>query len=483
MSASGFIAKVVVAGGGITAWSAAAALKKRIPILDVQLIETPPAADALADRIISTLPSVCAFHHDIGLTEADSIAAVASALRLGTLFEGWANDQPDYVHSYGACGAPVGVVPFHQLWLRERAASALPEFDRFCPAGELARSGRQSQVASQPVGLQLTITRYAEMMRAYAQHVGVAARTATIAEVELRADDGFIEALVLPHGERVTADLFVDCTGPGSMFQQRLDTPFEDWSGWLPCDRVLLKETEADATTERLDRVAAFSAGWRWTASSPLRGSRGVVYSSAHAQPDEAAREIGGAEDPIVIRQGRRRDSWVRNCVAIGDAAVTVEPLEWTNLHLVHSQLDRLVALMPGRDCAAIELAEYNRECGAEADRVRDFLCLHYVCSARSEPFWREARSITPPPSLERTLSLFRERGRLPYYQEETFTRDSWLTVLLGLGVRPQRIDPLADLVSTQEAAQAFAAMRQSLQSFTLPAAGKLPELNPHGIR
>jgi tryptophan halogenase len=139
--------------------------------------------------------------------------------------------------------------------------------------------------------------------------------------------------------------------------------------------------------------------------------------------------------------------------------------------------------MMPGRDCAEIEVSLFNGECAAEADRVRDFLCLHYVCSQRPEPFWREAASIAPPASLQHTLALFKERGRLPYYQEETFTRDSWLTVLFGQGVRPRRIDPLADLVSPQEAAQAFAAMRQALHSSTTLPAAELPELNPHGIR
>jgi len=242
-----------------------------------------------------------------------------------------------------------------------------------------------------------------------------------------------------------------------------------------------LNQAEAEPAFVSLDRVGAFSSGWRWKASSPQSGSVGVVYSSAHTQPGD--REVQFECDPLVLRQGRRKDFWIRNCVAIGDAAVTVEPLEWTNLHLVHSQLDRLIAMMPGRDCADVELAEFNRESAAEADRVRDFLCLHYVCSSRPEPFWRDAASLIPPPSLGHTLALFKERGRLPYYQEETFTRDSWLTVLLGQGVRPRRVDPLADLVSRQEAAQAFATMRQSLQTFTLPTAGDLPELNPHGIR
>lgn len=462
MSTTNPIATVVVAGGGITAWSAAAALKRRIPSLDVQLVETPPAPEALADRIISTLPSICGFHADIGLAESDVIGGAVSGLRLGTRFEGWAVHQPDYVHAYGSCGAPVGAVPFHQLWAREDAAAGpLPAFDRFSRAAELAKRGGQSNLDSQPVGLQLTLARYAEMLRAYALHLGVAVRRSAIEQVEVRSDNGFIDALKLQNGGRISGELFVDCTGAASLLQRQLEVPFLDWSSWLPCDRVSMASGLADPTAITMDRNAAFAAGWRWTASSVQAASRGMVYSSACSEPTE----VDGDANSFSIHQGRRRDFWVRNCVAIGDAAVTVEPLEWTNLHLVHSQIDRLVAMLPGRDCAPVEIAPFNSECAAEADRVRDFLCLHYICSHRSEPFWKNAASIKPPSSLEHTLALFRERGRLPYYQEETFTRDSWLTVLLGQGVRPRRIDPLADLVSAQEAAQAFAAMRQSMPS------------------
>jgi tryptophan halogenase len=178
------------------------------------------------------------------------------------------------------------------------------------------------------------------------------------------------------------------------------------------------------------------------------------------------------------------REFWVRNCVTIGDAAVAVEPLEWTNLHLVHSQVDRIMAMMPGADCAPVELAEFNRQCAAEADRVRDFVCLHYISARRSEPFWKDAASITPPPSLAHTLEQFAERGRLPFYEEETFARDSWLAVLFGQGFEPRRADPLADLVPPAQAAQALRAMRQAIERSpaSLPTS-TLIDLNPRGAR
>lgn len=476
------ISTVAVVGGGLTAWSAAAALKRRLPSLDVTLVPAPIPAEALADRIISTTPSIHGFHRDIGLTEADTITGAASGPRFGTLFEDWAEGLPSYVHAYGPYGPPIGGVAFHQLWLRERRSKSLPPFDHFSPAAELARSGGSPQASSSGIefGLQLTLERYSALIRDYALHVGVRVHRARFADVALRSSDGFIDKIICDDGAELAAHLFVDCTGPSAVLHAHLDPAFVDWSSWLLCDRVALAVGAADPALVSMDRISALPFGWSWAASSPQVSSWGMNYSSSHASAEDIDRAFANSPAGAVsLRQGRRSEFWVHNCVVIGDAAVTVEPLEWTNLHLAHSQIDRMIDMMPGRDCAPVELAEFNRQCAAEADRVRDFVCMHYVCAQRSEPFWRDAASITPPDSLSHTLALFKERGRLPFYEEETFSKDSWLAVMLGQGFEPEHINPLTDAVSSAEAMRALAA-----SSFTLPSANStMNSLNPRGIR
>ena len=452
MSRADAIRTVVVAGGGIVAWSAAAALKKRIPSLEVTVASCPVAAEALADRMMGTLPSVGGFHEDIGLTEEDTLVRAQSALRIGTLFEGWSAGLPSYIHAYGAYGAPIEGAAFHQLWLRAHKLGGVESFDRFSPAAELARLGRigsaVSDAASAPqigYGLHLTVGRYRELMRAYALHLGAVERPCSEVGVNLHGDSGFIDTLMID-GEPLNADLFVDCTGPAALLRSRLDSHFSDWSRWLPCDRLAFAAGPPEREVELLDRAEAIASGWRWSASSAASSSRGLAFSSAHSGDEQLVETVDGEDGCLItMRQGRWEQPWLRNCVAIGDSAVAVEPLEWANLHLAHSQIDRMISMMPGRDCARIELAEYNRQCGAEAERVRDFICMHYVTARRDEPFWKEASLIKPPDSLAHTLSLFAERGRLPFYEEETFSRDSWLAVLLGQGFTPRRIDPLAE--------------------------------------
>lgn len=464
------IRSVVVAGGGIVAWSAAAALKRRLPWLEVTIVPLPVPAGALADRIASTLPSIIGFHADLGLRDEDVVARAGSAFRLGTRFEGWAAGLPDYVHAYGEHGRPFGTASFHHHWVRAAQAGAAVPFDRYSAAAMLARADR-CPPADDPAlaydhGLQLDLPGYHRMIRAFALHLGVVERGGALGTVELAAD-GFVAALVLTDGERVAGDLFVDGAGPAAPLRARLDAHVERWREWLPCDRVILADAPADPVLPTADRVVATAAGWRWSAPGRNHASVGIVYSSAHLDDAAAAALIGvGATPaPVTIDQGTRPQPWLRNCVAIGDAATVIEPLEWTNLHLAHSAIDRLIAMLPSRACAPVEIADYNRQTAAETMRVRDFVLLHYAVADRDEPFWRARAAAPLPPSLAHSLVQFRERGRLPVYEEETFARDSWLAVLLGQGTIPRRADPLIEIVPPDASAAAMADLRRMIDA------------------
>lgn len=472
------IRRVLVVGGGIVAWSAAAAFKRRLPLLDVAILPHPVAANALADTMIPTLPSILGFHADLGISDADAIMRTGSGLRLGTLFAGWAPAPSDYVHAYGAHGKPFGATSFHLQWARLAMAGVAAPFDRHAPAAALARAGRVVPAAATAhglfddvdSGLQLDLVKYAAMLRAFAQHCGVRVHAGGFAGVERRAD-GFIEYVALDNGTTHAADLFVDATGPDAVLCDADDDAWEDWSNNLLCDRVLHVEGPVSATMALHDTVTATHAGWSWQTASEAFASYGLCYASAFCSDEAAAGQLRAMSEleaigpPAQFAAGTRRTPWRRNCVAIGDAATMIEPLEWSNLHLAHSAIDRILAMLPGADCATVELSEYNRQAYAEAIRVRDFVLLHYVTAKRSEPFWRAAAAVPLPPTLAHTLGLFRERGRLPVHEEETFARDSWLAVLFGQGELPARIDPLVEAMPAAQAAQAMTDMRGAIDA------------------
>ncbi|WP_294056557.1 tryptophan halogenase family protein [Sphingomonas sp.] len=483
MSADLRMRSLVVAGSGLVGWSAAAMLQRRLPGVRVILTGDAPGPDAVAERIASSLPSIGGFHGDIGLDEGQVVQGIGASFRLGTLFDGWAGDRPAYVHAYGEVGRSLGPTSFHMLWTRAALEGRAAPFESHSLAAALARAGRfvhpaddaESPLAGFEYGLSLDPRRYRELMRAYALHLGVAEQRGAVADVRLAGETGFVEALVLADGREVAGDLFVDCTGPAALVRARLDDRFEEWGHWLPCDRLLFGEAPGSPDPTPLDTVAAHAAGWRWRTQSRALTQHGLAYASAHLSDSRAERvfRAGAAtepsEAPVAIRAGQRRDPWLRNCVAVGDAAVMLEPLEWTNLHLAHSALDRIASKLPDRDCSRVELWDYNRETMAEAARARDFAVLHYAISDRPrDAMWRDAAAAPSPDTLAHSLALFRERGRLPYYEEETFTRHSWTTVLFGQGVMPRRADPLIDTVSDEVADRAMAQIRERIAA-TVP--------------
>ena len=257
--ASRAIRSVVVVGGGIVGWSAAAALKRRLPVLSVSVVACPPAANALAEHITCTLPSIVDFHRDLGLSDADTVLRARSGYRLGTRFEGWA--EADYVHAYGSYGTPLGSAPFHQYWLRAADASAAAPFDSYSAAAESARRNRfappdgiaHAGLGTIGYGLHIDPPRYREMMRAFALHLGVTEISGTISDVRLSSGDGFIEAVQVG-GAEAAADLYVDASGPDALLRSRLDDQWEDWSEWLPNDRVLIARSSSPAKPSLLDK-------------------------------------------------------------------------------------------------------------------------------------------------------------------------------------------------------------------------------------
>ncbi|MGN6376618.1 MAG: tryptophan 7-halogenase [Sphingomonas sp.] len=465
------IEHVAVVGGGLTGWSAAAALKRRLPELTVTLLAEAATAPGLIDHLPGALPSIHDFHADLGLGDGDAVHRTGAAYRLGTLMTGWATDRPDYVHGYGAHGPALPGGSFHLHWVRAQYDGAAPPFDQLAAGAALARAGRfATPVASSQdpfgrygYGLTIDPPDYLAMLRAFAEHVGVSVDHRGVAGVA-PTERGWVDRIVLDDGDTVRADLYLDCTGSAARLCAALDDEWEDWRRWLPCDRIIVASVPLRDAPSPLDRASAWAAGWRWSATGARSASEGIVYH-ADATTDDNARQMlsGATTGPMAFAAGTRPQPWRGNCVAIGEAATVIEPLGWSALHLVHSAIDRLITMFPDRELSGVEAADYNRQAHAEAERVRDFVLLHYAASSRPEPFWPQWREATLPASLEHSLALFRDRGRLPFYEHETFDRDEWLAVLIGQGVLPRRIDPLVRSYPAADAARHIAAWHAAI--------------------
>jgi tryptophan halogenase len=106
----------------------------------------------------------------------------------------------------------------------------------------------------------------------------------------------------------------------------------------------------------------------------------------------------------------------------------------------------------PSNGISAADVAEYNRQSRDEIEHIRDFIILHYQVTNRGDtPFWRACRDMDVPASLRHRIDLFRETGRVFRIPNELFAENSWIQVMLGQGIAPERYHPVADLMGDAE--------------------------------
>jgi tryptophan halogenase len=442
------IRSVGILGAGIVGLSAAIAFARALPGVAITLIETPADPAALADRMPGTLPSIATFHDRIGLGEADCLAAGATH-RLGTRLTDWGTASP-VVLAHGDRVAPLGPGAFHQHWLNARRHGSALSFSAYSTAAVLAGADRFVHPVDDPASpfsrfgyaLRLDPPRYRDLLLAYARHLAITPITAHYAGIERRADGG-VAAILLADGRHVVCDLYLDCAGPAAPLRSAIDGQREDWRPFLPVDRLLLGTGPAQALTPT-DDLVAMPAGWRF--ARPLRDRTlvGLAYASDQTRDSSARRILPTADEVVAVACGARSQPWVRNVLALGDAAVALDPLADANLHLAHSAILRAIELLPGRDCAPGELAEYNARSYRQASRVRDFQAAHYHASGRTRgDCWKRIPRLPRPDSLAHTLDQFAHRGRLPFYEGESFDAGDWHGLLLGLGMMPRIPDPI----------------------------------------
>ena len=448
---------VLVVGSGTAAAMAATAIARSLP--DIRVVRLDDGEeDALDELLGASRPSVRAFHGALGVDEAEVVERTRASYRLGTRVSGW-SDIP-YFRGHGMYGESVSGVSFHHLWLRAHSRGTVAPFDSFSISASLASqsrfaapsSQRESPLAGLDYGLQLNLPAYAQALRSLGRAAGVEEIHGNIAAILQSSDGGCIRALKLADGRELAADLYIDASGHAAGVRRALPWRWIDWSASLPVDRLLFSRPAANQIPPVSDDLVALAAGWRYEARLQDATVHLLAYSSAHETDDQARATFHHAagtaprDQPVVLRQGRLEDPWAGNCVAIGSAAVSLEPSAASSLHAVCRHLDRLIACWPGHDSRATpaEIAYFNRRTALGSDRLRDFVQLPYLLNQRPEALWRAAAAGPVSAELARDLALFRERGRLSIHDEDGFERDEWLASLIGLGVIPRRIDPVA---------------------------------------
>ncbi|MGA0587882.1 tryptophan halogenase family protein [Dyella sp. KRB-257] len=464
------IRNIVIVGGGTAGWMAAAAFAKvlgadyAIRLVESEQIGTVGVGEA-------TVPHLKLFNNLLGIDEIEFVRRVQGTFKLGIQFNDWGQPGDSYIHGFGELGRMLGLLPFHQYWIRAAQLGLAADLGEYslntlaAPRGKFMASASDvpasSPLANIAYAYHFDSGLYAKLLREYAEARGVRRTEGRIAQVRQRAGDGFVQAVVLESGEAIEGELFIDCSGfRGLLIEQTLHAGYDDWTHWLPCDRALAVACEKVGPPTSYTRSTARAAGWQWRIPLQHRTGNGHVYSSAHLSDDEAAATLLahldgkalGEPRPLRFTTGLRRKTWDRNVVALGLASGFMEPLESTSIYLIQSGISRLLNLFPRQGFSPVLIERYNAQTRFECERIRDFLILHYHATQRRDtPFWNQCRTMDIPASLKDNIALFRDSGRFFREGEEMFAQVSWVQVMIGQGIVPTGYHPLVDQLPPKE--------------------------------
>ncbi|TDD39859.1 tryptophan halogenase family protein [Saccharopolyspora elongata] len=490
---------VVIVGGGTAGWMTATYLKEALgDQISVTLVESARVPTIGVGE--ATFSTVRHFFDYLGLAERDWMPACHASYKLAIRFENWREPGHVFYHPFERMAKVQGFT-MADWWLKlggerfDKDCMVIPElvdakrapkysdgelFERSLhDGGDRKRQSTMSDQDTQfPYAYHFDASLLAEFLADFGTRRGI--RRVRDDVLEVRQDErGWISHLVTrEHGE-ITGDLFIDCTGfRGLLINQVLEEPFESYQEYLPNNRAVALRVPADVEQTGMrpcTTATAQDSGWIWTIPLSNRIGTGYVYADEFCSPEEAEktlREFVGPEaadaeaNHIRMRIGRNRNSWVRNCVAIGLSSGFVEPLESTGIFFIQHGVEQLVKHFPDANWEPELIASYNRAVARCLDGVRDFLVVHYRCAARADtPYWKATKERPLPPGLDERLEAWSVRlpdhtSVYPYYHG--FEPYSYNVMLLGLGGHlPKRSLPALDFLDDTAARAEMARVRE----------------------
>ncbi len=413
------VKKVIVVGGGSAGFLVAITLKNQIPSLEVTVIHSSKIPIVgVGEGTTLSMPSF--LHGFLGIDVARFHREVHPTYKLGIQFLWGHRGRFHYTFSRQLDNR-------HPKLERANGFYCDEDFEFADLNSSLMANGKAFSSApdgkpkiEHTVAYHLENQPFVDFLEKTARQIGVVIKDGTIKQVQTNGEG--VAGLHLQSGEEYKADLYVDCSGFRSeLIGKALEEPFIDFRSSLFCDRAVAGGwNRTDEVLMPYTTAETMNAGWSWKIEHDHLINRGYVYSSDFISDDEAEREFS-EQNPkatdfriIKFKTGAYKRSWVKNVVALGNAAGFVEPLEATSLAFVTANAVRLVRALAGnrRKITVKSRDIYNQVSSTSWQNVRRFLAMHYQLNSRdTSPFWKACREETDLAGGEAIIEFYREYG------------------------------------------------------------------------
>ena len=461
---------IVIYGSGLAAQLTAAAWASQMSETDrVRLIS--PNADQASDLFYGscTAPSGYEFFRAIGLDEPVLMSQTEATFSFGTEYKNWPGVANSWVQCFHLPLPLISGVPLQHFL----TARGLP-LEPYLVSAQAALSGRFAHPPNDPksplsraeYGYHFSVSEISKLL----VKMNAARSVETLQEAikSVHVDANKISCLELASGEKIKADLFVDCSGTGRLLVGALDTKFQS----LRRLQARLLSEPVDQTAAPCRSLSALTDGWR--SVTPLQSR---IETVTICQPNPQNLDTDTLDELVVeADMGFRDRPWRGNCVAIGHAAWMLEPLTTAPMMMLQRDIERLLDLIPVAEDFRVEEREYNRRYLNDLEHISAFQRAFFEIETPPQSgYWKDATGQPVPEKLRRKLTQFESRGILARYDLEPFNEEDWMILHNGMGLKPRRYDRQVDGIAAED-------IDRQLASLAGGVAQLIPKMPPHHI-
>lgn len=447
------IFKIVVVGNGFAANLSALSLIKNLN-QEFEILLLQPSQTASSDLLYGGLSSPNAYeeHRVLGILEPELFLNTSTSFAYGAKFEKWGASCLDWMQCFHLPLQSEADTHFHHFIRKHERV-----LGDYLISGQAAEQGKfahppvdnpRSALSRAEYGYQFDVQEWSKLYltKVYKSKVNVIQQDIDKVVVENQT----IQELVLASGQRISGDLFVDCTGGESSLLGKLQKNF----GSIKRVRATANITHIQQTGKPATQIKGSAQSFSIETYLRKKIFTLNVESCTHDQ------DLG-------FEVGYRSKAWVGNCVGIGHSAYVLEPITCAPHIMLHRDIQRLLELIPVETDFSLESKEYNRRYINDYKHAELFhKAIYHVCN--DNPY-DECDLLT------RKLEQFLHRGVIVNYDLEPFNSEDWLILFYGLGLKPNRYDLLADKISQQE-------MTKNLDTMKNGIAYMVSKMPPHDL-
>ena len=445
------VEKLVIVGGGTSAWLAAAYLHNNHPAIDITVVDKEVGNSIGVGE--ATLLSFLPFMNECGFQIDDWFSKIDTGYKSGILFTNWRKTGNDIWHPFYKGNRKVDK-NFHlwDIW------SLAQDFD----FKKYVTASYESSIIHNTVD--------SSNLHAYAYHVDCGKLVLYIqnklqdkikiikSEVVnvIKTDDTHIDYLELKNSDKIKADLYVDCTGFHSVLRKSKERV--DLQGRLFVNTAVVCQVPYEDRPEEFKPYAVCDAvdhGWVWKIGISSRIGSGMVFNRNITNPEEAKEYFVNYWNGRIKKENVRvinwdpfynKDQWTGNIVQIGLSGGFIEPLESTGVGLITVGITQLSNAIFEQWYSQNDVNNFNSQLITLFEDCVDFVSMHYADNLRTSKFWEYVRNtFVPSDRMLHYLEVLKNPNvKVPVDSKHNymFGGSSWSMCLqqLGYEITPRNI-------------------------------------------